>query len=142
MLLQLILIIKSVKIGNFVIWSKMIESYGYSVTGNGYSSLYGLYLFVLFFPHRLYCFSTRLTVILIFKNQYICLILFRVLWISKCPYNKYSYISRINCFCSFIGICNLLLFSFCCLLYLYICQCKSSLLFTYIIMLARFLYRK
>ena len=93
-----------------MIWLKVIKSYSRSVIGNGYNFLYGLYLFALFFPHRLHCFNTRLTVVFIFGNQYVCLILSKVLWIFGCPCNGYLCISCINCFCNFIGICNLSFF--------------------------------
>ena len=120
----------------------MIKSYDRSVIGNNRSFLYSLCFFVLFFPHKLYYFSILLIIIFIFKNWYICLILFRVLWIFECPYNGCLCISCISYFCSFRGIYSLLLFSFICLLCFRICWCRLLLLFVCIIMLARFLYRK
>ena len=118
----------------------MIESYGRSVIGNGYSSLYSLYIFALFFPHKSYCFNIRLTVILTFWNWYICLIFFKVLWIPKCSYNGCLCIFYISCFCSFIGICNLL-FSFCNYLLCFRIH-LYKLLLVYIVILVRLFYRK
>ena len=106
------LIIKFAKMGNFIIWLKVIESYSYSVISNGYSFLYNLCLFVLFFPYKLYRFSIRLIVVFIFWNWYVCLIFSKVLWIFRCSCNGCLYIFRISCFYSFISIYNLLLFFF------------------------------
>ena len=88
----------------------MIKNYGRSVIGNGCNFLYSLCFFALFFPHKLYCFNIRLTVVLIFRNWYVCLIFSQVLWIPGCPYNGCLCISCINCFCSFIGTYSLSLF--------------------------------
>ena len=82
------------------------------MTGNGYNFLYGLCFFVLFFPYKSYCFSILLIIIFILGNWYVCLIFFRVLWISGCSCNGCLCISRISCFCNFGGICNLLFFFF------------------------------
>ena len=126
--------------GSFVIWLKVIESYGYSVIGNGYNSLYGLCLFILFFLYRLYCFIIRLTVILIFRNWYIYLILFKVLWIFGCLCNRYLCIFRISCFCNFISIYNLSFFFCNYLLCFYICLCK--VLLVYIVMFVKLFCRR
>ena len=104
------LIIKSVKINSFIIWLKIIENYNCSVIGNGYNFPYSLCFFALFFPHKSHRFSTLLIIILILGNWYVCLTLFKVLWIPKCPYNGCLCIFRISCFCSFKGIYNLSLF--------------------------------
>ena len=136
------LIIGFVKVSNFMIWLKVIESYGRLVIGNGYNFLYNLYLFALFFPHKSYRFNTLLTIIFILGNWYVYLILFRVLWIFRCPYNRCLCISRISYFYSFRGIYNLSLFSFSCSLCFRIYWYKSSLLLTYTIMLVRLLCRK
>ena len=129
------LIIKFVKLSNFVIWLKVIENYGRSVISNGYSFLYGLCFFALFFLYRLYCFIIRLTVIFIFGNWYICLIFSKVLCIFGCPCNGCLCIFRISCFYSSVGIYNLSFF-YKYLLCFYICLCK--VLLGYIIMLVRF----
>ena len=131
-----------VKAGNFVIWLKVIESYGRLIIGSGYNFLYSLYLFVLFFPHKSHRFSILLIIIFILGNWYVYLIFFRVLWIFGCPCNGCSCISCISCSCNFRGICNLSFFFFCCSLCFRICWYKSSLLLAYIIMLTRLLYRK
>ena len=135
------LVAGSVKIGNLTIWSKVINNYSRFITDNSYNFPYSLYFFALFFPYRSYRFNTLLIIILIFRNWYVCLILFRVLWIPRCPYNGYLCISRISCFCSFISICSLSFF-FCYLLCFRICRCRSSLLFICIIMLVRLFCRK
>ena len=117
-----------------------MESYGYLVIGNGYSFLYGLCFFALFFPHRLYRFNIRLTVVFIFGNWYVCLIFFRVLWISGCSYNGCLCISYINCFYNFVSIYNLSFFFYNYLLCFRICSYK--VLLVYIVMLARLFCRR
>ena len=62
------LVTKSVKRGSFMICLKVMENYNRLITNSGYSFLYSLCLFALFFPHRLHRFSIRLTVVLIFGN--------------------------------------------------------------------------
>ena len=136
------LVVKSIKTGSFVIWLKVIESYGRLIIGNSYNFPYSLCLFTLFFPHRSYRFSTLLIIILILGNWYVCLIFFRVLWISGCPCNRCLCIFRISCFYNFRGIYSLLLFFFCCSLCFCICWYRSLLLLICIIMLARLFYRK
>ena len=104
------LVIRSVKTDSFVIWLKVIESYNRLIIGNGYNFSYSLCFFALFFPHRSYRFNTLLIIIFILGNWYICLILFRVLWIPGCPCNGCLCISRTSCFYNFKRIYNLLFF--------------------------------